>query len=214
MEKKTFETMVVKPSFSIFEKEQEYRMIDLFSETSLDNKIDEIQNFMRENHGKDQPDATKDGLYTSAIQLWEDYAHILRNVKYTFYLNKKQYTFLTDLLVEKMEYDVNTVFLAIELTNMLGEWKSIGTNKDESHIQGYTADATQITYIYHLISKHKVKGLSHASYRFAEVLMRIGNISKIIGYYDNHAKTLSKEIQEWVASFEEPVPSNEVVETA
>ncbi len=85
---------------------------------------------------------------------------------------------------------------------MLGDWKNTGTNKDDVSLQGYTTDATEITYIYHLISKHKVKGLSNSSYRFAEVLKRIGSISKVIAYYDTAAKNLSKDIQNWVASFE------------
>ena len=104
-----------------------------------------------------------------------------------------------------MEYDVNTIFLAIELTEMLGEWKNTGSAKDDKSVQGYISDATEITYIYHLIAKHKVKGLKNASYRFAEVLKRIGNISKVIAYYDTHAKNLSKDIQDWVASFEDGV---------
>ena len=129
----------------------------------------------------------------------------LKNMKYNFYLNRKQYIFLTNLLISKLEYDVNTVFLAIELREMLGEWKDKGTNKDDETVNGYTADATEITYIYHLIAKHKVVGIKHATLRFAEVLTKIGQISKIIAYYDTHAKSLSKDIQMWVASFDDQI---------
>jgi hypothetical protein len=199
------ETNVVKPNLTIFEGESEYRLISLENETLLDNKINEITNFMITNHGKGKSDLEKDNLYGDAKSKWEEYATILRDVKYTFHLNRKQYQFLTDLLIDKMEYDVNTVFLAIELTNMLGQWKESGTLKDDTSVQGYTSDATEVTYMYHLISKYKVKGLSNSSYRFAEVLRKIGHISKIIAYYDTHAKNLSKEIQTWVASFEDGV---------
>lgn len=196
------ETNVVKPDLSFVEKDQEYRLISYGTEVELDSKIKDIEDFMNNNHGRDKSELEKDNLYTSAKNLWEQYAEALRNVHFTFYLNRKQYQFLTDLLIDKMEYDVNTVFLAIELTDMLGEWKSTGPSKDDTTLQGYVTDATEITYIYHLISKHKVKGLSHGSYRFAEVLKRIGNISKVIAYYDTAAKNLSKDIQNWVASFE------------
>ena len=199
------ETNVVKPNLTIFEGESEYRLISLENETLLDNKINEITNFMITNHGKGKSDLEKDNLYGDAKSKWEEYATILRDVKYTFHLNRKQYQFLTDLLIDKMEYDVNTVFLAIELTNMLGQWKESGTLKDDTSVQGYTSDATEVTYMYHLISKYKVKGLSNSSYRFAEVLRKIWHISKIIAYYDTHAKNLSKEIQTWVASFEDGV---------
>jgi hypothetical protein len=202
MSQQVIETNVVKPELSFTEKEQEYRLISLQSEFQLDSKIKEIEDFMSNNHGRGKSEQEKDDLYTSAKNLWEEYAQILRDIHFTFYLNRKQYQFLTDLLIEKMEYDVNTVFLAIELTDMLGDWKNTGTSKDDNSLQGYTTDATEITYIYHLISKHKVKGLSNSSYRFAEVLRRIGNISKVIAYYDTAAKNLSKDIQNWVASFE------------
>ena len=202
MSQQVIETNVVKPELSFTEKEQEYRLITFQAEQLLDEKIKEIEDFMKNNHGRGKSETEKDDLYTSAKNIWEQYAEILRDVHFTFYLNRKQYQFLTDLLIDKMEYDVNTVFLAIELTDMLGEWKNIGTSKDDISLQGYTTDATEITYIYHLISKHKVKGLSNSSYRFAEVLRRIGHISKIIAYYDTAAKNLSKDIQNWVASFE------------
>lgn len=205
MEKQQYETSVVKPKLSILENNQEYRLISMQDEVSLDTTISSIENYMTSYEGKGKTELEKDSLYAGAIDLWNQYASLLKNVKYTFYLNRKQYQFLTDLILEKLEYDVNTVFFAIELTNMLGEWKSEGSSKDESSVKGYTSDATEVTYIYHLIAKHKVKGLSNSSYRFAEVLKRIGDISKVIGYYDTHAKNFSKEITDWVASFEDGV---------
>ena len=205
MEKQVLETNVVKPSLSIFENEQEHRLITVETEVNLDSKIADIENFMNNNTGKGKTEEEKDQLYADVKELWNKYAETLRDVHYTFYLNRKQYQFLTDLLLEGLEYDVNTIFLAIELTEMLGEWKNTGSSKDDKSVQGYVADATETTYIYHLIAKHKVKGLKNASYRFAEVLKRIGNISKVISYYDTHAKNLSKDIQDWVASFEDGV---------
>jgi len=205
MEKQVLETNVVKPSLSIFENEQEHRLISVETEINLDSKIADIENFVNNNTGKGKSELEKDNLYGEAKELWNKYAESLRDVHYTFYLNRKQYQFLTDLLLEGLEYDVNTIFLAIELTEMLGEWKNTGSAKDDKTVQGYISDATEITYIYHLIAKHKVKGLKNTSYRFAEVLNRIGKISKIIAYYDTHAKNLSKDIQDWVASFEEGV---------
>jgi hypothetical protein len=203
--KPTIETNVVKPSLVIFEGENEHRLISTQDELSLDLASSEIEKFMDNNHGRGKSELEKDQLYTNAKELWNKYAEILKEVKFTFYLNRKQYQFLTDLLIEKMEYDVNTVFLAIELTDMLGEWKEVGTSKDDKIVQGYITDATEITYIYHLIAKHKIKGLSHSAYRYTEVLKRIGAISKIIAYYDTLAKNMSTDIQKWVASFEDGV---------
>lgn len=205
LEHKQVETNVVKPKLSIFENESEYRLITTDSEYKLDSHIKSIEDFMKNNHGRGKSESEKDELYAKAKLLWGEYAETLKSVDYTFYLNRKQYQFLTDLLGEKLEYDVNTVFLAIDLTNMLGEWLKQGSEKNDNSLKGYNADATEITYIYHLIAKHKVTGLKHSTYRFAEILRKIGDISKIISYYDTHAKNLSKEIQEWVATFEDGV---------
>jgi hypothetical protein len=209
--KPQIETNVVKPSLSIFENETEYRLISFESEEKLDSAIAKIEEFIKNNDGTGKTEGEKDMIYYNAKQLWNQYATILRDVEFTFYLNRKQYQYLTELLRDKLEYDVNTIFLAIELTDMLGQWVSEGSAKDDITIKGYKSNATEITYIYHLISKHKVKGLSHSSYMFAQILKKIGEISKVINYYDTSAKNLSTEIQKWVASWESPSVEAEVV---
>jgi hypothetical protein len=219
MEKQQLETNVIKTLLSIFSEEVEYRLISTYSETQLDTKISEIESYMANNHGFGQTDVIKDGLYGNAKKLWGEYAEIFKDVPYTFYLNRKQYQFLTTLLNDKLEYDVNTVFLAIELTNMLGTWITSDKHKTDTDLKGFTADSTEITYMYHLIAKHKVKGLGKDTFLFAEVLRKIADISKIINYYDTAAKNMSTDIQQWVAGFEpqENAPSDvesEVVEAA
>lgn len=205
-----YETRVVKPSLSFFIGDEEFRLMEKSDEMSLDEKIQKVESYIQENVGKGKSEGEKDMLYATAQSLWKDYRDTLRDVKYTFFLNKEQFDYLTDLLMNKMEYDVNTVFFAIELTNMLGSWKLSEKNNRED-LTPYKANATEVTYTYHLISKHKVKGLKKGSYRFSEVLMKIGGLSKIIGYYDEHAKRLSKEITEWVADFEEVQDASEKI---
>jgi hypothetical protein len=215
MEKQALETNVIKPKCSFYFGTSEYRLISSEDEKNLDSKIDIISTFMANNNGFGQSEETKDDLYARSKELWRQYAAALRDTKYTFWMNRKQFQFITDLILRKLEYDVNTVFFAIELRNMLGSWKKESTNKDDESFKEYTADATEITYLYHLIAKYKIKGLTDEAFLFADVLRKIGDISKIINYYDTAAKNLSKEIQEWVASFEpeEKKPENEIEST-
>ena len=198
------ETNVVKPDVRFFENENEQLTIDTANEIHLDGKIQSIEDFMSNNDGKGKSDDEKDALYGNAQELWKEYTNSLRDVKYNFHLNRVQWKFLTDLILQKLEYDVNTVFFAIELTDLLGTMRDVKYSNDEDLI-AFPVNATEITYIYHLISKHKVKGLTKDSYTFSKVLMRIGNISKLFNYYDSYAKSLSTEIQDWVTSFEEGV---------
>ena len=210
-DKKIIETAVVKPPLSLWENGEEYRILSQQDEEILDEGIRKIVAYMQNNNGYGLQDSEKDILYADSQKLWNEYAKHLRRVKYTFYINRKQWQYLTDLLRDKLEYDVNTIFFAIELTNMLGSWVIEGTNKDDVSLKGYESDATETTYMYHLISKHKVKGLSNSTYLFSQILLRIGEISKIINYYDNHAKQLSTDIQNWVSSFEDPDTGEETL---
>jgi hypothetical protein len=198
------ETNVVKPEIKFFENEVENLVISSNYESTLDTKISGIESFMSNNNGKGKSDSEKDELYKQSQILWRDYALNLKNTRYNFHLNRAQYKFLTDLILTKLEYDVNTVFFAIELTDMLASMKKIEFSNDKDLVL-FEVNATEITYIYHLISKHKVKGLTKDAYTFTQILQRIGNISKIFNYYDTAGKTLSTDIQDWISSLEDGV---------
>lgn len=200
----TIETNVVKPEVRFFENDSENLIIDAFNEALLDGKVSSIESYIDNNSGKGKTDEEKDELYRNAQDLWKEYTSTLKDAKYNFHLNRPQWKFLTDLILSKLEYDVNTVFFAIELTNLLGTMRDVKYAND-TELVAFPVNATEITYIYHLISKHKVKGLTKDSYLFSEILVRIGNISKVFNYYDTYAKNLSTEIQDWVASFEEGI---------
>lgn len=204
------ETNVVKPKLSFFENEVENLILDNEQESILDSKIKDIEDYISNNEGKGKSEEEKDELYKNAQELWHSYANSLKETKYNFFLNRNQYNFLSNLLLTKLEYDVNTVFLAIELTNLLGNMKGTKFSNDEELVK-FQVDATEITYIYHLISNHKVKGLTKDAYTFSQVLVRIGEISKVFNYYDTSGKNLSTEIQDWVALFDEGVTKEETV---
>ena len=92
-------------------------------------ELDDLAKYSEQLLEQGKSEEEKDQLYTTAKEIWGDLAQVLKNTKYTFYLNRKQYHFLKDLLEEKLEYDVNTVFVAIELYNMLGQWKESGAKQ-------------------------------------------------------------------------------------
>jgi hypothetical protein len=197
------ETNVVKPEVKFVSNDSEYTLIDGLNETTLDNGILDIEKYISQS-GKGKTEEEKDNLYQGAQDLWNDYAEKMKSAKYNFYLNRPQWKFLTDLLLSKLEYDVNTVFFAIELVELLGTLRDVKYTNDTElkHVQ---VNATEITYVYHLISKHKVKGLTKESFLFSEVLIKIGEISKLFNYYDAVGKNLSQDIQNWVTSFEDGV---------
>jgi hypothetical protein len=95
------------------------------------------------------------------------------------------------------------VFFAIELNQVLNDIKSSKYTSGE--ILPFAVTATEVTYIYHLIQNHKVKGLGKDSLLFSQILLTIGAISKIFNYYDATGKNMSNDIQDWVLTFEEGV---------
>lgn len=201
------ETNVVKPDTKIISNDIEYRIIDLQVETSLDAKLKEAEDFMTFNTKSGLSDQEQDELYGKAKIMWREYYDIHATTKYMFYLNRRQYKFLTDLITQKLEYDVETVFLAVGLTELLASMeKKKYTNDNE--LNCFEVTAVEITYIYHLISKYKAKGLNNDTYRFSEVLLKIGEISKVFNYYENMNKQLSTTIQNWVMTLQEGVTTD------
>lgn len=198
------ETNTIKPELSFTENDQNYLIFTKEEETKLDSKIEEIENYLNKNAGPKKDEQEKDEYYKQAQNLWHGFVNSLKDAKYQFYLNKAEHKFLTELILTKIEYDVNTVFFAIELTNMLGGLKD-AKYTNEKDLLSFPVNATEITYIYHLISKHKVKGLTKDAYTFSKVLIRIGSISKVFNYYETASKNLSKDIQDWVLTFDEGV---------
>lgn len=216
MSDKKIETLVVKPDLTFFENEEMFRMLDFDAEANLDTKLESVENYMKDNDGSGLTEIEKDALYANAQSLYVEYKNTLREVKFNFYFNRPQYNLLTDLLLKKLEYDVNTLFIAMELNGMLKEIHGTKFSNDVELVE-MKLNATELTYMYHLIQNHKVKGLTKEAFTFAELLTRIGDVSKIINYYDAKAKSLVEDIQKWALSLDgsdvlmgEVLPSEEV----
>jgi hypothetical protein len=218
-------SMVVKPSTSMNVEGVEVRFIDLETELLLDQKSNDLSTFMKDNTGVGLSDVELDVLYAKSQELLVDYRTYLSDVKFNFWLNRQQYNLLTDILLNKTEYDQNTVFIGIELTKTLGNiYDSVKKSafKNDSELKVFKFDATELTYIFHLIKPHKVKGLKKEAFLFSEILISIANTSKILNYYDSLVKNLSGDIMKWASEFPiseiegfvaQPLESGDMVES-
>jgi len=199
------EVNTIKPDVQFHFNEEEYRILDLAIEDQLDKDILNIENYIEVTSGLGKTDLERDSDYDYAQNMWKTYQHNLREAKFNFYLDRSQYNLLTDLLLKKLEYDVNTLFIALELSELLGSMSGSKYNTD-LELKTFGVTPTEITYIYHLIQNYKVKGLTKESITFSKILIRIGDISKIVSYYDASVKRLTEEIQTWAISLEESDP--------
>ena len=126
----------------------------------------------------------------------------MQSTTFNFYLNRPQYTLLTDILLKRLEYDVDSLFIAIDLSDLLKTMSGTKYTNDEE-LKFFKATATETTFIYHLIKNYKVKGLTKESFTFAEIVKRIADISKIVSYYDAHAKNLTEDIGKWALKLDD-----------
>jgi len=206
--KPEIQTQVVKPKMFTKFGTEEFRILDEVTESKLDQSVKDIENFICFNEGRGKSELEKDTLYANAKQLWANYVESLRMSKFKFYLNDAQFDYFTKILTEDIEYDSNTIFFGIELTETLGNWVKQEIEANDDSVRIYETDPVSVNYMNHLISTVKIKGLKEEAYLFSQVFRKIMEIMKVVNFYDAHAKSLSKEIQDWVANFEESQPQD------
>lgn len=208
-----FENIADKPIFSLKINDKEYRILSEEDENWVDEKVKEIQDFMKENTGEGKTSDEKDELYKEVQDIWKELGGPdgkIAKIQYGLVLNRPQYNHLIELLRDKVEYDVNTIFFAIELTNFLGRTVNENEFKDDITPIVFDITAADMTYLYTCLSTHKTKGLTKKTYIFAEIIRRIGDISKVINHLDSNSKDLSTEIQNWAACLDENVSMEDV----
>lgn len=193
-----------KPSLTYTVSNVEYKLINDSDSEKLDTLLVDIENYVKSNDGQNVSEEKRDELWATANGMWKEYSSTLVNAELGFWLTRKEYNYLTDLIINKMEYDVNTVFVAIELAGFLSEMKKtfeeLG-NSDANTPINFKITAKDVTYLYHLIAGNKVKGLSTSAFSFAEILRKIGALSKVINHYDTLSKDYWTMIGDWTASF-------------
>lgn len=199
------QTHTTKPEVSTTINDIASRLISVESEVNLDTKIAKVEDYMAKNNARGKSNEEKDAAYGAAQSIHKEYLREFLDTKYNFWLNRPQYHFLTELVLTKLEYDVNTVFIAIELTNLMGLMKAKGKYTNDVDVICYEITATELTYVYHLLAKHTVKGLSKQAYTFVEILSRIGELSKIFNYYETANKNLVADITDWVVTFDDSI---------
>ena len=191
-----------KPALSITFQGETFEILSKEDEIKLDNAIKNIEKYMAANDGKGESDEVKDKYYGEAQDLWHEYSALLKGTKYNFFMNRKEWMFLSDYILNKAEYDTNTVFLGLELSNSLGAHKELVSYTNDIDLQPMKVSATEITYIYHILAEFKPRGINKSATNFAAILKSIGDISKAFNYYNNEGERMSDAIQRWVYLFD------------
>lgn len=127
-------------------------------------------------------ESDKSKLFGLAKHLLTEYTQKLNGLKFNIILTYRQIHFLDNVLTKKLEYDGNDVFTYTELKERY--WKGVQEimtklNKDDNEQALFEIDITTVTYLHHLISKHKVKGAQEEYYLFRDILYKLNEINSI-----------------------------------
>jgi hypothetical protein len=184
------------------------RLIEPEDEKYLEDKYQEMIDYMVETHDQGASNSEKDEIYGKAQKMWNEVSGKnggkLNEISFNLLLTKEEATYLKKILAQNAEYDVDTIFYAIEVSELIEDFIQTKFSSDKE-LKKFVMNATDMHYLYHLISKHKVRGLTRQAYTFANIIRSIGASSKLFNYYKEKYENLSKAIMYWAQSLEEGV---------
>ena len=203
-----------KPNLNFTTKDgKQVRILSKEDEEYLEQSYNEMLQFMRDNHATGLSGAEQDDLYTKLQISWNEVSGKnggrLNDVSFSLVLHRNEFKYLYDLLKNKIEYDVDTIFYGMELLEMLDDMKKSGDYENDDQGIAFKMNPIDIHYLYHIISKQTVKGLNTQAFNFSEVIKRIALSSNIFNHYKQNFDNIAKAIQLWVASLEEGVAIKE-----
>lgn len=182
----------------------EFRLMSEEDEKFMDTTLDSVVNYLANNDISTLSDEDAAPKIAEVKDMWRGVGGRdgrLSKTKFQLPLRREEYMMMSDLILKHMEYDVDTLFYAIELRQALSlmATKSEAVKyKDSKEVITWDFTALDLTYLYHVLSKHKVKGLQKQAYTFAEILMSIAKTSKVFDYYKSEVENVMKMIQEWM----------------
>ena len=206
--------IAVKPNLNYVTKDGTlHRLISEEDEAYLDSMIVNIRNYMAMSSVNiDSENSLKDSEYEAVKTMWNEASGRnlgrLNKVLFRLPLYRKEFKYITELFLEKLDYTIDTVFYAIELTDSLGKLEQV-KYKTDNEVKLLEFTALDLTYMYHILSKTTVKGLNQNTYAFVNVIKSIIVVTKIFDYYKNEYEILVKDIQNWAANFSQDVESGQ-----
>lgn len=174
--------------------------------TALDEAITKISNIYATPISKDK--AERDEQFKSYRDLITSYGKSLGEIKYNLLLSKDEYLYLKNLIINKLDYDRQNLFVGLLVRDNF--FFKYDTEKNatrtvlfaEGEVEAFPLDINEITRISHLTGLHTIQGLDKKADLFANVIKKIGDISKIFEIYNSRGQELSEQGGNWLQGFE------------
>lgn len=202
--------IVEKPELEFEAKDgSKVRILSEEDEKYLEEKYDDLIDFMRDNHSQDYSEIEKNVMYAELQEKWNDVSGKnggkLNEVSFNLVLHREEFQYILTLLRDKMEYDVDTVFYALELESLMSELISSEKYESDEDAKAFTLTPVDLHYLYHILSKHTVRGLNKGARSFAIIIQRIALSSGVFNYYKESFSNIAVAIQVWIASLDKGV---------
>lgn len=214
-------SLAIKPPIVFTDENNvEFRLLSKEDEDFMDTTLNNVLNYIANNDISKLSDEEAAPKIAEVKELWQNVGGRngrLSQTKFKLPLRRDEFAMLTDLILKHMTYDVDTLFYAIELKTALGLMAKKSEEvkyKDSKEVITWDFTALDLTYLYHVLAKHTVKGLQKQAYTFADILMAIAKTSKVFDYYKSEVENAMKMVQQWMVVTDSPMESQEGVATA
>lgn len=146
----------------------------------------------------------KDKVYAEYKETMMSYGKTLGEVSYTFGLLESEYKLLRNAICKDLEYNRQDLFIAIvvkdnffdKIENRNGWQQNKFSAKDG--LERFDIDIHDTTRISHLLSEFKVKGLTPPALTYANIVRKIGDISKVFEHFNQLGESMSESGGNWV----------------
>ncbi len=150
----------------------------------------------------------REAQYNVYRELITSYGKTLGETKYNLLLTKDEYLYLKTLVLKKIDYDRQNLFVGLLVRDNF--FYKYDTEKNagrtelyiEATLEAFPLDINEITRISHLTGLHTIQGLDNKADVFANVIKKIGDISKIFDVYNSRGNELSEQGGNWLQGFE------------
>lgn len=183
-----------------------YMSSDEISELKKDEE--NVRNFIRR-YDANKPEVQsmsepqKDMVFGIAGYLVNKYAAKVTDAKFNISFSMNEFKFLHSVLTERIEFDSNEIFNMSELKEKFldGAFEAYEETRKMKQSHGFQIEIgiKSLIILFHLFSKHKVKGASGSFELFRDLVAKMADMHKLFNAMNVVKERIGTEYQIWGA---------------
>lgn len=184
---------------SIHDVLEEETVLSKETQNKLDDYINEIEKLSQEIQTSE--------TYRKYKKLKQEADPFLESLQFYFIVSEEEYKLMREIIFNETEYDREHLFIALTLeeeffVSLEGQKENgsaAGLKNSELFKDGSNErikiDIHNLTRISYILAKHTVKGINKKAYNFANLLYKIGQISRVFEFYNARLKRVTETYQ-------------------